>query len=142
MIAQRRTKLTAAQERRAYSIATARDSIDGVEVCQRCLRGCGAVHRDHRQNRDAFNTVPSNLQLLGAGCHKWKTENPSDAILDGWAVPRHTTLTPAEWPARRQLRTRFGTVRTAWVLYDDEGGFIEIDEREARFRMFKGGVLG
>lgn len=141
MIAQRRTKLTAAQERLAYAIATERDSIDGFEVCQRCLRDCGGVHRDHRQNRDDFNTVPSNLQLLGAGCHNWKTEHPTDAILDGWAVPRHTTLTPAEWPARRRIRTRFGTTRLAWVLYDDHGGYLEIDDTEARYRMFKGGVL-
>ncbi len=116
MISPKRPKLTARQERDAYAAATARDD----DTCQRCQRYCGPVQRDHRQGRDAYNTVVSNLQCLGMACHQWKTEHPVQAVLDGWAVPRHTTLTPAEWPARRRIRTQFGTVRLGWVLYFDE----------------------
>lgn len=140
MITQRRRKLTDAEARRNYDTATLRDSVNGHAVCQRCRRNdCGAVQRDHRQNRDSFNTVPSNLQCLGAVCHKWKTENPKDAIRDGWAVPKSTRLTPAEWPARRWIQTAYGTLRLGWVLYDDEGDFEEITADRAAELMHEGG---
>jgi len=120
---------TAADERRAYDVASKRDDL----LCQRCLRWCGAPQLDHRQNRQSGNTVPSNLQTLGLSCHQWKTEHPRDAIRDGWAVPRWGD--PAEWPARRWLRQENGTVRAAWILYDDVGGWDEISASEARRRM-------
>lgn len=109
MIGPKRPKLTARQEREAYEIVTARDA----GRCVRC--GClGPVERDHRQNRDPFNTVPSNLQLLGGafgcGCHQWKTENPRDAIRDGFAVPRYAR--PELWPGYR--------VGVGWVTYHDQ----------------------
>lgn len=146
MIGPKTPKPTEADNRRAYDTATLRDGGVRVDkrveggICQRCLRDCGPIARDHRQNRDAFNTVPSNLQCLGLGCHLWKTEHPEDAIGEGWAVPKNTPLSPAEWPARRWLKTGLGTVRLAWVLYDDAGGWVEIDNREADYRRFKGGL--
>ena len=101
-------KLTLKQERDAYAIATARD----LGQCQRCGR-LGPTDRDHRQNRDPFNTTPANLQLLGGafgcGCHIWKTENPAQAIETGFSVPRWAV--PAEWPAWRH--------DAGWVLYLD-----------------------
>lgn len=136
VIQQRRPKLTARQEREAYELVTLRDR----NTCQRCRRDCGPIARDHRQNRDPFNTVVSNLQLLGLGCHQWKTEHPDEALAEGWAVLRHTTLTAAEWPARRFMRNRLGLLVPVWVLYDDEGGVLEIDEREAFYRRRKGGL--
>lgn len=123
-------------KREAYEIVTRRDN----NSCQRCLRNCGAPQRDHRQGRMEGNTIPSAMQVLGAGCHKWRTEHPAEAVQEGWAMLRHTTLTPAEWPARRWVRNRFNTLTLSWVLYDDDGGFIVIDEREALFRMRKGGA--
>lgn len=109
MIGQRAPKLTARQERDAYTACTARDS-------GRCVR-CGThgvMERDHRQNRTPFNTVPSNLQLLGSdlacGCHRWKTEHPEEAMRTGFAVSRWAD--PATTPAYR-----YGV---GWVIYHDE----------------------
>lgn len=108
MIGPKVPKLTAAQEREAYAAVTERDK----GVCVRCGQP-GPTERDHRQNRDPFNTVPSNLQLLGGpfecGCHKWKTENPAAAVLEGFAVP--SWARPELWPAWRH--------DVGWVLYFD-----------------------
>lgn len=108
MIGPKIRKLTAAQEREAYKLVTERDN----GTCVRCGHR-GPTERDHRQNRDPFNTVPSNLQLLGGpfgcGCHKWKTENPAAAVLEGFAVP--SWARPELWPAWRH--------DVGWVLYFD-----------------------
>lgn len=121
MIGPRVPKLTPAQEKRAYTIATERDQ-------GRCVR-CGrttVVHRDHRQNRNAYNTVPSNLQLLCAlTCHPWKTAHPEQAIREGFAVSRWDR--PELWPA-----WRYGV---GWVIYDDDGGWQEITESTAHLLM-------
>lgn len=131
----RRPKLTKAQERRAYEIVTARDG----GRCQRCgfFGGC---ERDHRQNRDPFNTVPSNLHLLCGPfnprqCHKYMTERPAEAMSEGFAVPRYGD--PLEWPA-----WRFGV---GWVLYFDEPNdrgewWRQITELEASKRLHDFGV--
>ena len=109
MIGQKRPKLTKWQEREAYAVATERDS----GQCQRCGR-FGQCDRDHRQGRDAWNTTPANLQLLGSafgcGCHKWKTENPAEAERLGFSVPRWAD--PLTWPAYRH--------GVGWVRYFDE----------------------
>lgn len=109
----KRPKLTPKQEREAYDVVTVTRDFG---QCQRCgFRG--PTDRDHRQNRDAWNTVPSNLQLLGSskavggcGCHEWKTRNVADAIRTGFSVPKHGD--PAWWPAYR--------IWVGWVLYFDE----------------------
>ncbi len=122
---QKRPKLTARQEREAYAAATERDQ----GRCQRCGR-TGPTDRDHRQGRDAYNTTPANLQLLGGAfgcrCHLWKTENPAQAIEAGFSVPRWAD--PLEWPA-----WRFGV---GWALYfeapDADGNWWRaISEEEA-----------
>lgn len=111
MIGPKQSKPTAAEEREAYDTATSRDE----GRCTRCGRS-GDMHRDHRQNRMAGNTVVSNLALLcapnliDAGCHLWKTENPGQAIEDGYAVPRWGR--PEAWPARRHDAR-------GWILYLD-----------------------
>lgn len=136
MIGQKVTPQTDREMRDAYELVTRRDN----NTCQRCLRDCGGVQRDHRQNRMPGNTVPSNIQCLGARCHAWKTAHPAEAVAEGWAMLRHTTLRPDEWPARRWVRNKFNTLTLSWVIYDDLGGFLVIDEREAFFRMRKGGA--
>lgn len=108
-VGQRPVKLTAKQEREAYRLVTERDQ----GMCQRCGYR-GPVERDHRQGRNAYNTVPSNLQCLGAalggcGCHKWVTEHPEQAVLEGFTVPRWAH--PQLWPAYR--------IGAGWVLYFD-----------------------
>lgn len=108
MIGPKIPKLTARQEREAYDAATERDN----DTCVRCGHQ-GRNERDHRQNRDAFNTTPANLQLLcgpfANGCHKWKTENPAEALRMGFAVPSYAR--PEVWPGWR--------VGVGWVQYFD-----------------------
>ena len=125
---QKRPKLTRKQEQDAYKTVTARD----LGQCQCCGR-FGPTDRDHRQNRDAWNTTPANLQLLGGafgcGCHIWKTENPAQAVEAGFSAPRWAD--PLEWPAMRH--------GVGWVLYYDapvDGAWWRpISEQEARALM-------
>jgi len=109
VIGPKRQKLTARQERDAYDAVTTRDQ----GRCVRCGH-VGPVERDHRQNRDPFNTVPSNLQLLGGdlgcGCHRFKTEHPAVALREGFAVPRWADW--SFWPAWR-------ADVASWVIYFD-----------------------
>lgn len=112
MIGPKAPRPSKADENRAYQTCTERD----YECCVRC-GFAGVTHRDHRQNRQAGNTVVSNLQLLCAphdglpGCHLWKTENPSAAVLEGFAVPSYARW--ERWPAWRE------DIRS-WVLYLNE----------------------
>jgi hypothetical protein len=108
VIGQRAQKLTPRQEKDAYRIATERDR----GQCQRCGR-FGPVERDHRQGRDAYNTVPSNLQCVCHTCHQWITEHPREAMEQGFTVSRWAD--PASTPA-----WRFGV---GWVIYDNDGGW-------------------
>lgn len=107
VIGQRIPRQTERQKREAYEAATARDK-------GRCVR-CGTnatTHRDHRQNRTAYNTTPANLQLLCAlDCHPWKTHFPEWAMRDGFSVSRFA-VDPAMVPAYR--------FDAGWVLYLDE----------------------
>lgn len=129
MIGPKVPRPTRAEEKRAYLVVKDRDE----GLCQRCRRG-GTSQEDHRQNRSqGGRTVPSNLHLLCHECHLWKTDNGPDAWHDGWGVPGWAD--PATYPARRWLRTPFGTLRQAWVLYDDEGSFREIGADVALARM-------
>lgn len=129
MIGPKVAQPTASEELRAYALVLERDE----ERCQRCWRGA-VVHRDHRQNRSQGGlTLASNLHLLCPECHEWKTDNGPDAWHDGWGVPGWAR--PAEYPARRWLRTQVGTLRQAWVLLDDDGNWQEISADEAHRRM-------
>lgn len=142
-VSQRRPKLTPKQEKTAYETVARRDGVepDRRGWCVMC-RMFRVVQMDHRQNRDPHNTVPSNLQALCVEDHKWKTEYRKDAIDAGLAVPRNIgDLTPADIPARRWIGGRFGTMRLAWVLYDDEGGWLEITDVEAQYRRRKAGIV-
>jgi hypothetical protein len=136
VIAPKVPEQTAREMRDAYELVTMRDN----NSCQRCRRDCGQPQRDHRQNRMQGNTVASNLIVLGAGCHAWKTNHPDEAIADGWAVARFTMLAPGDWPARRWLPTEHGTMKLGWVLFDNQGGFTVIDDLEAAYRRRKGGL--
>lgn len=130
MIAPKTAKPTPKQETEAYLICIDRDD----NTCQKCLRNCGAVQRDHRKNRSQGGlTLASNLQCLGAGCHQWKTEHPKAAVAQGWAVPG--SKDPARWPARRYLKSHSGMVRLAWVLYTDDGDYNEISDDRAEALM-------
>ena len=127
-------KPTVAEEKRAYKDATERDN----GTCQRCLRDCGPLARDHRQNREAGNTTLANLQCLGLRCHQWKTEHPKEALARGWGVPSYAD--PRVWPARRWLLSSFGRLREGWVLYRDTPGqdgrlWDEISDEEAARHM-------
>jgi hypothetical protein len=135
MIAPKVIDRTARQETDAYELATARDNA----TCVRCLRAVDC-QRDHRQNRMRNNTVVENLQLLCVECHDWKTSHPEAANRQGWGCPRWAR--PAEYPARRWIRTDHGTHRTAWVLYvrdikffSHPDGYREIPTLEADARI-------
>lgn len=134
MITQKTPKPSKSDEHDAYELATLRDG----NRCQRCLRDCGPIARDHRQNRQPGNTIVPNLQCLGLRCHQWKTEHSRDALAEGWAVP--SWADPREWPARRWFTGEFGIKTLGWVLYRDDGGVLEITESEAVHRM-EGTVL-
>ena len=114
-----------------YELATLRDGNRCLFRAPECV---GAAQRDHRQNRTAFNTVTSNLQLLCLVHHQWKSEHPEDALAEGWAVP--SWADPAEWPARRWVDVGYGVLRLVWCLYDDEGGIRVISEAEAFRPMY------
>lgn len=106
MIGPKQDRPTKAQERAAYDAVTERDG----GKCVRCGY-YGTVHRDHRQNRSQGGlTVPSNIQLLCVGCHKFVTENPAAAVEEGFACPGWAR--PEFWPA-----WRFDV--QSWVLYLD-----------------------
>ena len=112
MIAPKLTPPTPREEREAYELATLRDA----DTCQRCRRDCGPTARDHRRNRSQGGwTVPSNLQVLGLGCHTWKSGNPLSAIEDGWGVPGWSMADWREWPARRWVRTPLGRTANSTV---------------------------
>jgi len=129
MIAPKTPKPSKADEHDAYELATLRDD----NTCQRCRRDCGPIARDHRQNRQPGNTIVANLQCLGLLCHQWKTEHPKDAIAEGWAVP--SWADPLVWPARRWFKGAFGVMTLGWVLYRNDGRFLEITADEAERRM-------
>lgn len=122
-------KPSPAQERAAYALVTERDE----DRCRRCHRG-GGTQRDHRKNRSqGGRTIASNLHLLCPACHLWKTDHPVEAARDGWGVPGWAD--PLEFPAPRWLRTELGTLRQAWVLYDDNASWREISAEQARRQM-------
>lgn len=129
MIARKKARPSRLAEARVYELVAGRDE----GRCQRCWHG-GGVQRDHRKNRSqGGRTVASNLHLLCPGCHLWKTDHPVEAARDGWGVPGWAD--PREFPARRWLRTELGTLRQAWVLYDDNASWREISAEQARRQM-------
>lgn len=136
MIAPKVDKPTSREEQEAYELAELRDG----NVCQWCRRGeCGPVQMDHRKNRSQGGlTVVENLQQLGMLHHLQKTDNPDTANREGHGVPGWAV--PADYPARRWIRTQVGTVRLAQVLYlpadkwADGPGWVEISEMEAATR--------
>lgn len=132
MITPKTAKPSKADEADAYELATLRDGDACLFRAWDCL---GAAQRDHRQNRRPGNTVVSNIQLLCVTHHQWKTEHPEEAIRDGWAVPSWPTVVPAEWPARRRMRGRYGVYVDVWVLYANDGTWRQISDEEARKRM-------
>jgi hypothetical protein len=134
VISPKQGKQTGGDERRARALVQERDG----GVCVRCRRQGLHVNWDHRLNRSQSGRwAASNGQLLcgsgTTGCHGEITGNPHAAIVQGWAVPGWAD--PAEYPAARWVDTGFGTVRLGWVLYDDDGGWTEIEEHEAHLRM-------
>lgn len=95
---------TVADARSGWVITTERDG----ELCQRCLRDCGPLAREHLQNRMPGNTVASNLNCLGLACHIWKTEHRGPRSRTGGRYPGGRTCSSAP---RRWFRTEIGTRR-------------------------------
>ena len=130
MIAPKIPKQSKADDQKAYDVATLRDN----DTCQRCLRDCGPTARDHRRNRSQGGpTIVANLQVMGLRCHVFVTEHPAEAVAEGWAVPGYAD--PLVWPARRWFTGDFGVRTLGWVLYRNDGGFLEITADEAARRM-------
>lgn len=128
MIGPKEPKPRPADEKRAYEGATSR----GKGCCARCSRF--GVQRDHRKNRSQGGlTTLANIQLLCPPCHQWKTENPSAAVLEGFAVPGYAR--PELWPAWHD--------GIGWLLYldepDDQGRLVQpISESTAELLMSGG----
>lgn len=56
-------------------------------VCQRCHREPSELH--HARGRvGADLTDVSTFRALGRECHRFVTENPRQAIAEGWSLPR------------------------------------------------------
>ncbi|MEI3845348.1 MULTISPECIES: HNH endonuclease [unclassified Microbacterium] len=127
MIGPKAPKPSKGEERAAYSAATDR----GGGRCARC--SCSPVQRDHRKNRSQGGlTTLANLQLLCVTCHQWKTENPADALVEGFAVPSYAR--PELWPAWH--------VGIGWLLYldgPDENGRLVQPINESTAHMLMGG---
>src|SRR5690606_39263311 len=105
-------------------------------VCVRCRRShpLFGVNFDHRKNRSQGGLwSASNGQLMcgsgTVGCHGHVTQNPAEALREGWSVP--SWADPASWPAARWFRGEHGIFTRGFVLYDDEGRFREITADEA-----------
>lgn len=118
-----------AEETRAYEIVTDRD----MGQCVRC-GGREGIQRDHIQNRQSGNTVVWNLQCLCLRCHQWKSENPIDAIAEGFALPRWIDV--RDVPVRRLV---FGQL--LWVIYGAGSAYAVIGEHEAMSRRETLGIL-
>ena len=63
------------------------------------------------RHRNVAERAVRGGQALCRGCHIWRTQNPSAAVLEGFACPGWAD--PAFWPAWRE------DVRS-WVLYLNE----------------------
>lgn len=141
MITPKTPKQTHADEVDARELVNLRDG----GVCVKCGRvdPLFGVNFDHRKNRSQGGLwSASNGQLMcgsgTVGCHGWATQHPAEAVAEGWAVP--SWADPLVWPARRWLKSSFGTVRLAWVLYRNTPGpdgqlWDEISDGEAVRRM-------
>ncbi len=137
-IAPKRPKLTARQEHDNYLIATLRDG-----ECVRCHRG--VPNRHHRQGRDPFNSIPSNLLLLcgsgTTGCHGWAHANPVEARAHGFIVSSYVAVEEIqEVPVLLWRRIDGIVMRRTWALLNDDGDVTWIGPREAMERMEKYGV--
>lgn len=116
-------------DRLAYDTAMQRDAM----TCQRCHRG-QPVTRHHRKNRSqGGKTTPANLLLLcgtgTTGCHGYVTDHPREAWREGVSVP--SWARPEDWPHRRWIPDRYGVHRPVWVVYDNDGGWLQISELAA-----------
>lgn len=138
MISPKRPKLTKAQEREAYDIATLRD-----EECVRCRRGI--PNRHHRQGRTPQNSIPSNLILLcgsgTTGCHGHVHANPAEAMRLGYIVSNYVAVDRIkEVPVLLWRRIDGIVMRRTWALLDDCGAVTWIGPHEAERRMREVGV--
>lgn len=139
MTASKQQTQTAADERRARKIVTARDG----GMCVKCHRvhPIYGVNWDHRKRRSQGGLwAASNGQLLCGsgtiGCHGWVTQNPAKAAVEGWSVPAWAD--PLTYPARRYVRGRHGALHLVWVLYRDDGQWEEITADNAERRIREG----
>jgi len=134
MIGPKRVKLTTAETKRNYQIATDRNA----GICELCHRAPG--NRHHRQGRDPYNSVPSNILLAcgsgTTGCHGLIHREVEWALERGYIVP--DSWDPRVTPVLYWLPTALGARREAWVLLSDAGGVVEIPEREASRRIRDG----
>lgn len=133
-----------AEENDALEFVKLRD-FDACVICHKTDTAFG-MSTDHRKDRSVGGkTVATNLQkLCGSGTtlhHGWKGDHVDEAIARGLAVPGWGD--PAEWPARRLVRTDNGSWVLWWVIYDDSpAGFYEISLRDVMdFYTRKGAPL-
>lgn len=74
--------------------------------CERCGISIANVPADvhHRRPRGMGGTrdpeihSPSNLVVICRGCHGWVESHRSEAMHDGWLVPRRDPRTPGDVP--------------------------------------------
>lgn len=85
-------------------------------TCERCNRPLGDnLERHHRQRRQVGGDRLSNLLALHSLCHRYITENPTEAEANGWIVSTHG---PDGAPDPALARVR---IRGVWWLLSDDG---------------------
>jgi len=63
---------------------------EAAPYCARC--GCSGpldAHELLSRARGGSITDPANIRLLDRACHRWVTEHPAEAAVEGWALSQY-----------------------------------------------------
>lgn len=134
----KRTPQTVKDRNDAYQLATLRDM-----TCVKCHRG--VPNRHHRQGRDRYNSIPSNLILLcgsgSTGCHGEIHAHPAESRAHGFIVSSYIPIEEiCEIPVLLWRRVDGVVMKRTWALLNDDGDVTWIGPRDARERMERYGV--
>lgn len=88
--------------------------------CERCGQPLGdQLERHHRQRRQVGGDRLSNLLALHPRCHQHITENPAEAMVNGWIVSTYGPGGVAPDPESVPVKLPGLTGVATWLLHDD-----------------------